>query len=76
MNKTMYVIYDDETSAKSDVFTDFFDSKDKAVKEAEYFWNQKTSKEQARCDEFFVGLFTIDEDGCTDECLEVIKRFK
>lgn len=76
MNNTTFAIYDDELSTKSEIFTKKFSTAEEALKNAEYFWNQKNEREQAACGEFFVGVFELDEDECCGDCIKIIKRFK
>lgn len=74
---TRYFIWDDELTAKAAIFNEeSFEDCEKAIKKADYLWSQKTDGEKKACDEFFVGLFSIDEEDLPEDCIEIIKRYK
>lgn len=63
-----WVIVDDCTRSKAEIFTDVIpaSSYEDAVSEAERVWNALSDHDKELRDAFYVGLFGVDDEGIVD----------
>ena len=73
-----YAVIDTDITAGAVENIKVFESKEEAIRRADYFWSMLTSREQEKRDSFIVGLIEVDEhnEPIDGEVIEVIKTFK
>lgn len=72
-----YAIIDTNITAGAAEFFTAFETKEDAIKEADYRWSMLTPREQEKRDGFIVGLVEVDEnDDPVEDVLEVVKDYK
>ena len=76
MDEKKWFLIDDDTTNSGCSEEKEFDSKEDALTYAEMKWHHLTGREQSKRDDFFVGLFEVDEDGYPTACWEVAKDYK
>lgn len=74
--KTIFAVYDDMESKENLVEIAKFKTEEEALKYAEKEWEHLSDDDKELRDEYFVGIFEVDDDGCLYDCIKVIKQFK
>lgn len=73
-----WAIIDNQISNCAVEYTTVCESKEDAVKKAEYEWSMKSDYDKKRTDFFIVGLIEVDEENerIDDDVIEIVKDYK